>query len=61
MRKEMAELHQIKLWGILASHCHWIQCLYFMRNITDEVIDACDECIQNRICDVTDLRKQRRK
>ena len=50
-RKEITELHQIKLWGILASHHHLIQSLYLVHNITDEVINACYECIQNCICD----------
>ena len=51
MRKEIEELRQIIQWGILASHHHLIHCLYLACNITDGVIDACDECIQNRICD----------
>ena len=48
MRKEIAKLHQIKLCGILASHHHLIQCLHLVHTITDEVIDACEECTQNR-------------
>ena len=37
--------------GILASHRHLIQCLYSVHNVIDEVKDACNEYIQNHICD----------